>query len=65
LNSTAGASFSVTIRNNGITVSSVFLGSLVQDTTITASFVENDIISVDISNVGTGLASGLIVYLLE
>jgi hypothetical protein len=65
LNSTAGVNFSVTIFKNGTTVSSVFLPSLVQDTTITESFLENDIISVNISNVGSGLASGLIVYLLE
>jgi len=65
LNTTAGPNFSVTILKNGSTVSSVFLNSLVQDTTITASFLENDIISVDVSNVGTGTASGLICYLLE
>ena len=65
INSTAGASFSVTIFKNGSTVSSVFLPSLVQDTAITESFLENDIISVDISNIGLGTASGLIVYLIE
>ena len=60
-----GTSFSVTIFKNGSTVSSVFLPSLVQDTAITESFLENDIISVDISNIGLGTASGLIVYLIE
>ena len=53
------------IKNNRTLFSSVFLNSLVQDTTITESFLENDIISVNISNIGDGLASGLIVYLLE
>ena len=65
LNSTAGVNFSVTLFKNGVSFSSVFLSSLVQDTTITESFLENDIISVNISNIGDGTASGLIVYLLE
>ena len=65
LNSTAGVNFSVTLFKNGVSFSSVFLPSLVQDTSITESFLENDIISVNISNVGLGTASGLIVYLLE
>lgn len=65
LNTTAGANFSVTIRKNGTTVSSVFLNALVQNTIITETFLENDIISVDVSNIGNGLASGLICYLLE
>jgi hypothetical protein len=65
INSTAGGSFSVTLFKNGVSFSSVFLPSLVQDTTIAESFLENDIISVNISNVGLGTASGLIVYLLE
>jgi hypothetical protein len=65
LNSTAGVNFSVTLFKNGVSFSSVFLPSLVQDTTIAESFLENDIISVNISNVGLGTASGLIVYLLE
>ena len=65
LNTTAGPNFSVTIRKNGNTVSSVFLNALVQDTTVAETFLEDDIISVDVSNVGTGAASGLICYLLE
>jgi hypothetical protein len=66
LNTTAGVNFSVTIRKNGATVSSVFLNALVQTTTIVPeTFLEDDIISVDVSNIGDGLASGLICYLLE
>jgi hypothetical protein len=65
LNSTAGVNFSVTLFKNGVSFSSVFLPSLFQDTNITESFLENDIISVNISNIGAGTASGLIVYLLE
>ena len=65
LNSTAGPSFIVTILKNGGTVATITASALVQDASNTTAFLEDDIISVDISNIGAGTASGLIVYLLE
>ena len=65
LNSTAGSSFLVELLKNNVTFSSATPTALVQDVIISETFTEDDIISVEISNIGLGTASGLIVYLIE
>jgi hypothetical protein len=65
LNSTAGSSFLVELLKNNVYFSSITPTLLVQDVTSSETFTEDDIISVEISNIGTGTASGLIIYLIE
>jgi len=67
LNTAGGAGFALNIKNNGTNmINTVILGTTI--TTITpgtpVSVLENDEITVEVSNIGSGTGTGLKVYLI-
>ncbi len=65
VNTAGGGLFTVNIKNNGTVILSVILGSsTVLDINNTTTYNENDIISAEVLNVGSGTATGLKVYLI-
>ncbi len=64
VNSAGGAGFAVDIKKNGTLVQSISIGSLlIVNTNNTTTYNEDDIITCEVSNVGSSTATGLKVYL--
>ena len=64
LNSVGGSGFAVDIKYNGSIVQSIAGSFLVTNTTNTQIYTEDNIITVEVSNVGAGTATGLKIYLI-
>lgn len=65
VNSVGGAGFAVDIKQNGSLVQSIAQGSfLITNTADTTTYSEDNIITCEVSNVGSGTATGLKVYLI-
>ena len=60
-----GSGFSILVKNNSTTLQTIAQGTnLVTNTADTTSFTEDDIITVEVGNVGTSTATSLKVYLI-
>ena len=65
VNNSGGSGFAVEIKSNGVLVQSVGQGVfLITDTVNTHSYTEDDIITCEVSNAGSGTAVGLKIYLI-
>ena len=65
VNSAGGAGFSVIIKKNAVIVATIALNNLlVINTTSIQTYSEDDIISLEIGNIGSGTATGLKCYLI-
>jgi hypothetical protein len=64
VNSAGGAGFAVVIKKNGVIVATVAQGTfLITNTADTTVYSADDIITVEVSNTGSGTATGLKVYI--
>ena len=64
VNSAGGAGFAVVIKKNGVIVATIAQGTfLITNTADTTVYSADDIITVEVSNTGSGTATGLKVYI--